>query len=53
MIRLVFALLLFASIASAQGRRPSHCIALADAAPGLTYLHKAGFRDSVPDHTGR
>jgi L-ascorbate metabolism protein UlaG (beta-lactamase superfamily) len=30
--------------ATAQDRRPSHCIAIADAAPGLKYLHKASFR---------
>jgi L-ascorbate metabolism protein UlaG (beta-lactamase superfamily) len=30
--------------AAAQDRRPSHCIAIADAAPGIEYLHKASFR---------
>mgnify|MGYP000598565861 CR=1 FL=1 len=39
--------------ATAQERRPSHCIALADAAPGIEYLHKAGYRDPLPDHTVR
>ena len=53
MIRLLLALILFSVPATAQERRPSHCIALADAAPGLQYLHRAGFRDAVPDHTVR
>ncbi|WGW03501.1 MBL fold metallo-hydrolase [Tropicibacter oceani] len=34
-------------------RRPSHCIAIADAAPGLTYLHKAAWTDPVPQYTVR
>jgi L-ascorbate metabolism protein UlaG (beta-lactamase superfamily) len=34
----------FAGPAAAQDRRPSHCIAIADAAPGIEYLHKASFR---------
>jgi len=42
-----------ASALSAQDRRPSHCIAIADAAPGLTYLHKANFKAPLPDHTVR
>lgn len=53
MIRLILALMVFVASATAQERRPSHCIALAGAAPGLTYLLKAGFRDSLPDHTVR
>lgn len=31
------------SSASAQDRRPAHCIALADAAPEIEYLHRAKF----------
>ncbi|QPM88958.1 MBL fold metallo-hydrolase [Pseudooceanicola algae] len=38
--------------APAQGR-VSHCIAIADAAPGITHLHKASFRDPVPDFSVR
>ncbi|WP_136634730.1 MBL fold metallo-hydrolase [Pseudooceanicola onchidii] len=38
--------------AAAQGRM-SHCIAIADAAPGIEYIHKAGFRDPVPDYSVR
>lgn len=40
----IFLLAIFAFVplhAAAQDRRPSHCIAIADAAPGLQYLHKA------------
>ncbi len=36
-----------------QTRKPSHCIAIADAAPGIEYLHKASFRDPLPNHTVR
>lgn len=45
MIRLAAALFcLLASAAAAQDqRRSSHCIAIADAAPGLRYLHKASW----------
>ena len=37
----------------AQDRRPSHCIAIADAAPGLQYLHKAAWTDLVPQYSVR
>ncbi|MFD3190664.1 MBL fold metallo-hydrolase [Sedimentitalea sp. HM32M-2] len=37
----------------AQDRRPSHCIAVAEAAPGIAYLHRAGWRDPVPDQAVR
>ncbi len=37
----------------AQPRKPSHCIAIADAAPGIEYLHKASFRAPLPDYTVR
>jgi L-ascorbate metabolism protein UlaG (beta-lactamase superfamily) len=39
----------FALPATAQERILSHCIALAQTAPGLEYLHRASFRDPVPD----
>jgi len=42
-----------AGAAWAQDRRPSHCIAIADAAPGIEYLHKASWRDPLPKHTVR
>ncbi|WP_428928192.1 MBL fold metallo-hydrolase [Marinibacterium sp. SX1] len=51
------ALALTADEARAQStdgsRRPSHCIAIADAAPGLTYVHKAAWTDPLPDYTVR
>ena len=40
---------LVASLADAQTRRPSHCIAIADAAPGLEYLQKASWREPIED----
>ncbi len=46
-------LLTLAAPVAAQDRTPSHCIALSQAAPGLEYIHLAGFRDSVPDETVR
>ena len=39
--------------ALAQDRRPSHCIAIADAAPGLTYVQKAAWRDPVDEFSVR
>ncbi|MGB2202952.1 MAG: MBL fold metallo-hydrolase [Pseudooceanicola atlanticus] len=33
--------------------RMSHCIAIADAAPGIEYLDKASFRDPVPEYSVR
>ncbi len=53
MIRLFLVILMLAAPVSAQDRRPSHCIALAGGAPGLEYLHRAGFSDPLPDHTVR
>lgn len=54
MFRLFLTLLfLTAGAAQAQDRRPSHCIAIADAAPGLQYLHKASWSDPLPDYTVR
>ncbi len=51
MIRLFLFLLLILSTtfsATAQERPLSHCIAIADAAPGIEYLHKAAYTDPVP-----
>ena len=31
----------------------SHCIAIADAAPGIEFLHRADWRDPLPDYTVR
>lgn len=48
-------LLLSVTVAQAQDqtRRPSHCIAIADAAPGLRYIHKAAWSDAVPEYSVR
>ncbi|MEC3862016.1 MBL fold metallo-hydrolase [Mesobacterium sp. TK19101] len=53
MLRLAIALICAATLTHAQDRRPSHCIAIADAAPGLRYLHKAAWTDPLPDYTVR
>jgi L-ascorbate metabolism protein UlaG (beta-lactamase superfamily) len=55
MFRYVAAFICLASsvVAQDQERRPSHCIAIADAAPGLAYLHKAAWSDPVPDYSVR
>lgn len=50
---LAFAFSVLAATASAQERIPSHCIAVAEAAPGLEYLHRASFRDPLPADTVR
>ena len=41
------------STAQAQDRRPSHCIAIADAAPGIEYLQKASYRDPLDEFSVR
>ena len=33
--------------------RMSHCIAIADATPGVDFVHLAGFRDAVPQYSAR
>ncbi|MDJ0820818.1 MAG: MBL fold metallo-hydrolase [Paracoccaceae bacterium] len=38
---------------TAQERRPSHCIAVADAAPGIQYLHRASWTNPVPQYSVR
>lgn len=53
MLRHVAALLLLAAPAAAQDRIPSHCIAVADAAPGLEFLHHAAHTDPVPQDSVR
>lgn len=35
--------------AAAQSRRISHCIAIADAAPGIEFLHRAAWEDPAPE----
>ncbi len=54
MLRLAaIALILFTAAAAAQDRRPSHCIAIADAAPGIEYLHTASFESPPPEYSVR
>lgn len=53
LLRLTLALSLLAAPALAQDRRPSHCIAIADAAPGIEYLHKASFGPALEPFTVR
>jgi len=50
-MRFILALLfaLIASSAAAQERRPSHCIAVAEADPALIYVQPASFRDPVAE----
>ncbi len=51
---LVLILVFLAGAVSGQeGRRPSHCIAIADAAPGLKFLHRASWSEPVPAHSVR
>ena len=40
-------------MAGAQERRPSHCIAIAESAPGVEFVHKASWNDPVPNETVR
>ncbi|MCR9125530.1 MAG: MBL fold metallo-hydrolase [Rhodobacteraceae bacterium] len=44
---------LTATTAQAQDRRPSHCIAIADAAPGVQYLHKASWTAPIAEFSVR
>lgn len=43
----------FAQDAEVPARQPSHCLAVAQSAPGLRYLHHASFRDPVPQGRAR
>ena len=49
MLRMILVFVLLALPATAQERRPSHCFAIADAAPGLEYLQKASWRQPIED----
>jgi L-ascorbate metabolism protein UlaG (beta-lactamase superfamily) len=57
MIRLLACLtLLAASVTTAtaqEQRRPSHCIAIVDAAPGLEYIQLASWQDPIPEFSVR
>jgi len=50
---MIACLMLIAGAAQAQDRRPSHCIAIADAAPGIAYIQKAAFTDPVAQYSVR
>ncbi len=52
-ILLLLIALFAAGSAAAQDRRPSHCIALAQSAPGITYLHQASWSEPVPENSVR
>lgn len=45
--------ILIPTLAHGQDRRPSHCIALADAAPGIEYVHRANWTETLPQNTVR
>lgn len=53
MIRFALFLSLMASAAVAQERQPSHCIAVADATPGVEYVRRAAYTDPVPEESVR
>lgn len=54
MFRFLFVMIVaFASSASAQSRRPSHCFAIANSAPGIEYIHRASFRDQIAEYSVR
>ena len=50
---LLLTLLMLPGLAMAQDRRPSHCIAVAQSAPGLEYVHRADWQQPLPDNTVR
>ncbi len=50
---LVLGLVMLAAPLTAQDRRPSHCIAIADAAPGMAYVRLAALTDPVPQYSVR
>jgi len=53
MYHLILLFVFAATAAFAQDRRPSHCIAIADAAPGLEFIQRAAFTDTVPKYSVR
>ncbi|KRS16503.1 MBL fold metallo-hydrolase [Roseovarius indicus] len=53
MIRIALLLTCLASAAVAQERQPSHCIAVADATPGVEFVHRAAYTDPVPEESVR
>lgn len=53
MLRFVLPVLFLAAPALAQTPTPSHCIALAEATPGVEVLHKASFGDPLAESSVR
>jgi len=53
MLRLILFLILVPFALSAQDRRPSHCIALANSAPQMEYVQLAAYTDAVPEYSVR
>ena len=51
--RAVLLIACFATSLAAEDRRPSHCIAVADAAPEMRFVYKASWTDTVPEHSVR
>jgi hypothetical protein len=55
-MRILLCLVVFLTVpiaAVSQDRRPSHCIAIADADPGLNFIHKAKFGDPLGEFSVR
>lgn len=50
---MMFPLSSIAQDSTGAERKPSHCLAVAQDTPGVTYLHKASFRDPVGLHKVR
>jgi len=48
-IAIAFLLALIATTVNAQDRRISHCIAIANADPGLEFIHQASWQAPLPD----
>lgn len=53
LLTLAIALAGTSALAQDQERRPSHCLAIADATPGAAYIQKAAWTDAVPDFSVR
>ena len=49
LLHVILSLTLAVQTAAAQERRASHCIAVADAVPGIEYLHRASFNEPLRD----
>ncbi|WP_422031463.1 MBL fold metallo-hydrolase [Roseovarius sp.] len=53
MLRLALFLIAVSSAAVAQERQPSHCIAVAEATPGVEYIQPVAYTDPVPEQSVR